>query len=93
MVGHITLIPGPDVASPTLGKTPFEITGSFFWGKTENGLTQRIHLDSKNIILLRKPSTFFKQILYTELHFITSFSELLFNHIGAILRSDACIIS
>lgn len=30
MVGHITLIPGPDVASPTLGKTPFEITGSFF---------------------------------------------------------------
>lgn len=30
MVGHITLIPGPDVASPTLGKTPLEITGGFF---------------------------------------------------------------
>lgn len=29
MVGHITLIPGPDVANPTLGKTPFEIRGSF----------------------------------------------------------------
>lgn len=36
MVGHITLIPGPDVSSPTLGKTPLEITGSFFWGKTAN---------------------------------------------------------
>lgn len=93
MVGHITLIPGPDVASSTLGKTPLEITGSFFWGKTENSLTQRIHLDSKNIIVLRKQSTFSKEISYIELQFITSFSELLHNHIGAILRSDACIVS
>lgn len=45
MVGHITVIPGPDVPSPTLGKTPFEITGSFFGGKNENYLTQRTHLD------------------------------------------------
>lgn len=91
MVGHITVIPGPDVPSPTSGKTPFEITGSFFGGKNENDLTERTHLDSKNITVLRKQSMFFKEISYIELHFITLFSESLHNHTGAILWSDASI--
>lgn len=93
MVGHITLIPGPDVPRPSLGKTPFEITGSFFRGKTENDLTQRTHLESKHITALRKQSMFFKEISYIELHFITSFSELLHNHFGAILMMQASLLN